>query len=95
MIRLLILLLKTNEEEFQIEVKAEEKILDEGDLDERIKEFGEYDPKLDLSAYQLPTIELLEDYGGKPLSINKEELEENKNKIVEVLGHYKIEISKI
>ncbi len=83
-----------SDEEFQIEVK-EEKVLDEGDLDDRIKEFGEYDPKLDLSAYQLPNIELLENYGGSQLSINKEELEANKNKIVEVLGHYKIEISKI
>ncbi|MFK8036880.1 MAG: DNA translocase FtsK 4TM domain-containing protein [Crocinitomicaceae bacterium] len=83
-----------NDDDFQIEIKEEE-TLDEKDLDERIKEFGEYDPKLDLSAYQLPTIDLLEDYGGKTLSINKEELEENKNKIVEVLGHYNIEISKI
>ena len=81
-------------DEFEIEVK-EETTLDEDDLDDKIKEFGEYDPKLDLSAYQLPTIDLLEDYGGNKLNINKEELEANKNKIVEVLGHYNIEISKI
>jgi len=86
--------LETESEDFQIEVK-EEKVLDEDDLDDRIKEFGEYDPKLDLSAYQLPNIELLESYGGSQLNINKEELELNKDKIVEVLGHYKIEISKI
>jgi S-DNA-T family DNA segregation ATPase FtsK/SpoIIIE len=78
----------------KIEVK-EENILDESDLDDRVKEFGEYDPKLDLASYQLPGIELLNDYGGHTLSINKEELERNKNRIVEVLGHYKIEISKI
>lgn len=87
--------LETNDKDFQIEVKAEEKVLDENDLDDRVKEFGEYDPKLDLSAYQLPTIELMKDYGGAQLSIDKAELEQNKNKIVEVLGHYKIEISKI
>lgn len=85
---------EVKEEDFQIEIK-EEKTLDEKDLDDRLKEFGEYDPKLDLSAYQLPTIDLLEDYGGNKLNINKEELESNKNKIVEVLGHYNIEISKI
>ncbi len=82
------------ENNFEIEVK-EEITLNEDDLDDKIKEFGEYDPKLDLSAYQLPTIDLLEEYGGSKLKINKEELEANKNKIVEVLGHYNIEISKI
>jgi len=84
-----------DDDDFQIEIKEEEATLDEDDLDDRIKEFGEYDPKLDLSAYQLPTIDLLEEYGGNKLNINKEELEANKNKIVEVLGHYSIEISKI
>lgn len=85
---------ETEDTELKIEVK-EENILDESDLDDRVKEFGEYDPKLDLSSYQLPGIELLNDYGGHTLSINKEELEQNKNRIVEVLGHYKIEIAKI
>jgi len=86
--------IKEDTKELKIEVK-EENILDESDLDDRVKEFGEYDPKLDLASYQLPGIELLNDYGGHTLSINKEELERNKNRIVEVLGHYKIEISKI
>ena len=89
---------ETNIEEDNSELKIEvneETILDESDLDDRVKEFGEYDPKLDLATYQLPGIDLLNDYGGHTLSINKEELEQNKNRIVEVLGHYKIEISKI
>jgi len=85
---------KENDNELKIEVK-EEKILDESDIDDRVKEFGEYDPTLDLSSYQLPGLDLLNDYGGHTLSINKEELEDNKNRIVEVLGHYKIEIAKI
>jgi len=87
-------IIEPEEAELKIEVK-EEIILDESDLDDRVKEFGEYDPKLDLSSYQLPGIELLNDYGGHTLSIDKEELEQNKNRIVEVLGHYKIEIAKI
>jgi len=86
--------IEPEETKLKIEVK-EETILEESDLDDRVKEFGEYDPKLDLSSYQLPGIELLNDYGGHTLSINKEELEQNKNRIVEVLGHYKIEIAKI
>lgn len=87
-------IVESETQELKIEVK-EETILDESDLDERVKEFGEYDPKLDLASYQLPGIELLNDYGGHTLSIDKEELEKNKNRIVEVLGHYKIEIAKI
>ena len=58
-------------------------------------EFGEYDPKLDLSRYQLPSIDLLQNYGGNGPQISKEELEDNKNRIIETLNHYKIEIAKI
>jgi len=59
------------------------------------EEFGDYDPTLDLSTYVLPPIDLLNDYGGHTISVNKSELEANKDKIVETLSHYKIEISKI
>lgn len=60
-----------------------------------VKEFGEYDPKMDLSDYTLPSIDMLKDYGGGVVNINKEELETNKDKIVQTLSHYKIDISKI
>ena len=80
--------------ELKIEVK-EETILDESDIDDRVKEFGEYDPTLDLASYQLPGLDLLNDYGGHTLNIDKEELEKNKNRIVEVLGHYSIKIARI
>jgi DNA segregation ATPase FtsK/SpoIIIE, S-DNA-T family len=60
---------------------------------------GEYDPKLDLSSYQFPTLDLLENYSGTKNLLNKEEikaeLEDNKNRIVETLGHYNISIDKI
>lgn len=72
-----------------------EEVLSTDDVHDKLKEFGEYDPTLDLSSYKLPTLDLLEDYGGKGRNIDKEELENNKNRIVEALGHYKIEISKI
>lgn len=90
---------KTVENEAQINVEIEESGEDDtmsnADVNDKLKEFGEYDPTLDLSSYKLPTLDLLEDYGGKQISIDKTELENNKNKIVEALGHYKIEISKI
>ena len=84
-------------EELEIEVEAtgEDETLSKKDMNSMLKEYGEYDPTLDLSSYKLPTLDLLEDYGGRQLSIDKEELEANKNRIVEALGHYKIEISKI
>lgn len=81
--------------EFSVEVAEEDESVDEDGLDKLRQEFGEYDPTLDLASYILPPIELLNDYGGKGISVNKNELEENKNKIVETLAHYKIEIAKI
>ncbi len=56
---------------------------------------GEYDPKLDLSSYQFPHLDLLENYGSTKIQVNKEELETNSNRIVATLGHYNIEIEKI
>ncbi len=53
-----------------------------------------FDPTLELSSYKLPPFELLNDY--KSLSkVGSAELEKNKNKIVQTLGHYKIGIERI
>ena len=87
-----------NEEDFAIEVaeeKEEDKSLSEEEVDSHQKDFGDYDPTLDLSSYLLPPIELLKDYKGTGGTVDKQELEDNKNKIVETLANYKIEISKI
>ncbi|MEY8592057.1 DNA translocase FtsK [Butyricimonas hominis] len=55
----------------------------------------EYDPTLDLSNYQYPPLDLLEEYASSASKVTAEELEENKNTIVETLRQYKIEITKI
>ncbi|MES2286133.1 MAG: DNA translocase FtsK, partial [Bacteroidota bacterium] len=61
-----------------------------------IAQVGEYDPTLDLSSYQFPPVDLLENYGGsKEIVINTEELNENKDRILKTLGDYGIEIQKI
>jgi S-DNA-T family DNA segregation ATPase FtsK/SpoIIIE len=60
-----------------------------------VRELGEYDPTLDLSTYKYPPLDLLENYGSAKITVNTEELERNKNRIVETLGHYNIEIAKI
>jgi len=54
-----------------------------------------YDPTLDLSRYLFPTLELLNDYGVAKAQVTKEELEANKDRIVETLGHYGITIASI
>ena len=83
------------EESFSVEVPKEEKELSEDELDKRLSDFGEYDPTLDLGDFKMPKIELLNDYGGGKISVSKEELEANKDKIVTTLSHYKIGIEKI
>jgi len=55
----------------------------------------DYDPKLDLSYYTLPAVQLLEDHKIGDSEVTKAELIENKNKIVNTLKDYKIEIIKI
>lgn len=84
-------------DEFEIEIEtAKEEVLSEKEINSKVKEFGEYDPELDLSSYKLPPIDLLETHGQTTgININKEELEANKNKIVETLSNYKIDIDKI
>ena len=83
-------------EEFSVEVPKVEAEVSEKDIAQKVlEEFGEYDPTLDLSTYVLPSIELLNNYGGAGITVNKDELEENKNKILDTLKNYSIEISKI
>lgn len=85
--------------QFTVE-KHEEPVMSEDDIDtkanELVAEFGEYDPTLDLSGYQFPSIDLLEAYNSNTESgVNAEELNLNKNRIVETLGNYGIAIDKI
>jgi len=54
-----------------------------------------YDPTLDLARYQYPHIDLLNDYGNNKVQVSKEELEANKDKIVETLANYNISIASI
>ncbi|SDH02231.1 DNA translocase FtsK [Psychroflexus sediminis] len=61
-----------------------------------VEDFGEFDPTLELANYQFPSIELLKDYNsGRGITIDQKELEQNKNKIVDTLKNYKIEIAQI
>ena len=80
----------------KVEVMEEEKTHTDNLSDKLVEDFGEFDPTLELSNFKFPTIDLLKDYtGGKGITINQEELEDNKNQIVTTLKNYKIEISNI
>ncbi|WP_370525650.1 DNA translocase FtsK 4TM domain-containing protein [Olivibacter sp. SDN3] len=76
-----------------VEEVKEEKTLTAADT--LVEQFGQYDPKLDLSGYQHPHLDLLRDYGSGKIVVNNEELEANKDKIVDTLANYNIEIDKI
>ena len=88
-------IIHTNDETFVIEKAPEEDIIEENLASKLVADFGLFDPTLDLSNYKYPTIDLLKEYSTGGITINQEELEENKNKIVETLRNYKIEIAQI
>jgi S-DNA-T family DNA segregation ATPase FtsK/SpoIIIE len=77
--------------ELSIKPKPEEEEFDEL----QYEGLEEYDPTLDLSGYQFPNLELLEEHNLDNAEVSNDELISNKNKIVETLRHYKIEITKI
>ena len=86
-----------DEVELQIESPVEEKVLDDEVVSATVHNTIDtrYDPTLDLPHFKFPPLELLSDYGGDEININKEELEANKNRIVDTLNIYAIKIQKI
>ncbi|BAO76971.1 FtsK/SpoIIIE family DNA translocase [Winogradskyella sp. PG-2] len=83
------------EPELKVEKIAEEKSETDNLADKLVEDFGQFDPTLELAKYQFPPLDLLKKYDNEGISIDQEELEENKNKIVETLSNYKIGISSI
>jgi S-DNA-T family DNA segregation ATPase FtsK/SpoIIIE len=89
--------IKTIEDNVEMKI---EKINDE----ERIKseannilnKYGEYDHTLELKNFKKPQLKLLSEHNNDGvITINQEELEENKEKIIDTLRNYKIGIDKI
>ena len=91
---------KTSEHEETLAMEVEQVIEEPEELDilanKLVDDFGEFDPTLELGNYKFPTIDLLDQHGVTGgITINQEELEENKNKIVDTLKNYKIGIAQI
>lgn len=80
-----------------IEAAPAEDELDEDDQKARalVDTYGAYDPRAELGDFKFPGLDLLKDYGGGDIQIDEDELEANKNRIVETLRNYQIEIAKI
>ena len=85
---------KTDEFDVKVEVHKEEEATKK-EINQKVKDFGEYDPTLDLSRFRLPGIDLLQQYGDGQITFDKEEIEKNKNNIVDTLRNYNIEIKEI
>ena len=80
--------------EIDVAIGREEKSVAENLSDKLLKDFGEFDPTLELANFKFPTFNLLKQY-NETISIDPEELEANKDKIVETLKNYKIGIAEI
>ncbi|MBT6882174.1 MAG: DNA translocase FtsK [Flavobacterium sp.] len=77
-----------------VEEITEEENVTENLSKKLVEDFGEFDPTLELGNFKFPTLNLLKQY-NESISIDPEELELNKNKIVETLKNYKIGIAQI
>ena len=82
---------------FSFEVTAkqdEEPVLKHG-AHISIESHEPYAPELDLPDYKFPTLDLLEDRSQEAIQLDKEELEKNKNQIIQTLRSFGIEIQRI
>ena len=84
-----------DEIDIEVEKVIEEKSETDNLSDKLVENFGLFDPKLELGNFQFPSLDLLKKYDSEKINIDKQELEENKDKIVETLGNYNISISSI
>ncbi|KAB1067645.1 DNA translocase FtsK [Tamlana haliotis] len=88
---------KDDDSELEIKVEEVKEELSEADnlANKLVEDFGQFDPTLELGKFQYPPLELLKKYDTEGIKINQEELEENKNRIVDTLSNYKIGIASI
>ena len=99
-----------DELEFKVEVPEGDKPVGENSITEKnepefsvheeVKEVGadnveNYDPTLDLGTYQYPTLDLLNSYDNERVQVSKDELQSNKDKILNTLTNFKIGIASI
>ncbi|WP_026968878.1 FtsK/SpoIIIE family DNA translocase [Algoriphagus terrigena] len=74
---------------FSVKKAEEEKTAQE------VENLDPYDPTLDLPRYKYPTLDLMNDYDIKKVTVSMQELQENKDKIVTTLKNFQIGIQGI
>ncbi|WP_394991170.1 DNA translocase FtsK 4TM domain-containing protein [Emticicia sp.] len=79
----------------ELEDVLENDLDDDGVNEKVLKDFGLFDPTLDLGNYQYPPLSLLSEYNNAGSKVTEEELEANKNKIVETMRNFQIGIASI
>ncbi len=79
----------------KLEDKLPFEIEEKSDGEKAVESLDNFDPTLDLGSYQFPDLSLLDEYNNNNVQVSKEELEQNKDKIVETLINFKIGISSI
>ena len=84
-----------NDVTLEITETPKEETIETGKGNEHFTIDTPFDPRYELSDYKFPTLDMLNDYGGKKSEIDEAELQANKNKIVETLGKFGIGIDHI
>lgn len=82
-----------NAEDVPLTIEKSENEIVDGLSDEQWRE--RYDPRLDLPKYKLPPMSMLNDYKDMWYEVSREELENNKQRIVNALNSYKIRVKGI
>ena len=80
---------------FEVKVASDETQLSNDEIDQKVQDFGEYDPTLDLSRFELPNIDLLAQHGEGHVQVSEDELDKNKTRIIQTLRNFSIEVSSI
>jgi len=81
--------------DLEVKEKTEEASLGNKEVNQLTQEFGEYDPTLELGSFKMPDLEHLANHGDGKHMVSDEELEVNKDRIIETLRNFSIEVDKI
>ena len=80
---------------FAVKIADQEVQLSDDEIDKKVQDFGEYDPTLDLSRFELPNLDLLVQHGDGKVQVSEAELDANKKRIINTLLNFSIEVSSI
>ena len=86
---------KISDDALELEIKVVPDELEEEEEDKVVENLPPYEPTLDLRDYKYPQLTLLEAHGSEKIIQDTNELQNNKNQIIETLRNYSIEIQKI